>query len=66
MGQFLGKFCDKSTNQLEEINLLKMENDNFKKKIQSLQKYSNVLKEELDEIKKNYNAIIIKLSEIIE
>lgn len=63
MGQSLSMAME--NNKLEEINLLKLENDNLKKKLESIQKYSEVLKNELDDIKQDYDSILIKLSEII-
>ena len=68
MGQYFVKFCEQTNDsiKLEEINLLKLENENLKNKLKSIEKYSEVLKEELQEIKQDYDSIIIKLSEIIK
>jgi len=64
MGQFFTKIDN--LQKLEEINLLKLENDNLKRKLKSIEKYSYLLKKELDEIKEDYDSIIIRLSEIIQ
>lgn len=64
MGQFLTKIDNQ--NKLEEINLLKLENNDLKKKVQSLQKYSDILQSQLNEIKQDYDSIIVKLAEIIK
>lgn len=63
MGQFFTKIDNQQ--KLEEINLLQLENNNLKKKIQSLQKYTAILQSELNEIKQDYDSIIHKLGEII-
>lgn len=64
MGQFFTKI--NNIKQSEEINLLKIENDSLKKKNNSMEQYVRIMEKELNEIKQDYDSIIIKLSEIIK
>lgn len=64
MGQLFTKI--NNTQKLEEINLLKMENDNLKKKNNSMEKYILIMEKEIFELRQDYESIIIKLSQIIK
>lgn len=64
MGHILTKIDNQD--KLEEINLLKLENDNLKKKNESIEKCIELLRDELKELKNDYDNIIVSISKIIK
>lgn len=64
MGILLSKV--NTVKNLNEINLLKFENDNLKKKNKSIEKYIIALETELNQIKQDYEDLVIKISNLIK
>jgi len=64
MGILLSKI-DNAKN-LNEINLLKLENDNLKKKNKSIEKYIIALETDLNQIKQDYQDLIVNISNLIK
>ena len=64
MGILLSKV--NTVKNLNEFNLLKLENDNLKKKNKSIEKYITILETDLNQIKQDYQDLIIKISNLIK